>query len=220
MVKKVALAALGLGLASSTSAFAVDGDPVVARHDGRQQRGRHQARRGVQRVAEGLQGRRRLQGLLSGHDECRHRRVPGRQRAAHPAGLRGRHRDHDGRQGRHQAGLPADGGGRRDVRPEGLPAGDHRLLLDRQGRDAVLPVQLVLDGDVDQQGRPEEGQCRDPEDLAGGVRGGQEAQGGGLRDLRLHGRLDDLGDASSSSPPGTTCRSPPRRTGSTGSTPS
>ena len=40
-----------------------------------------------------------LQGLVSRHHECRHRRVPGRQRAAHHAGVRGRHGDHDGRKG-------------------------------------------------------------------------------------------------------------------------
>ena len=74
--------------------------------------------------------------------------------------------------------------------PEGLSARHHRLLLDREGRDAVVPVQLVLDGDVGQQGRAEEGRHRrDPEDLAGGVRGRQEAEGGGLRHLRLLQRL-------------------------------
>ena len=64
------------------------------------------------------------------------------------------------RQRRRQAGPRADEGGGREVRSEGLPAGHHRLLLDRQGRDAVVPVQLVLDGDVDQQGRAEEGRPR------------------------------------------------------------
>jgi maltose-binding protein MalE len=40
-----------------------------------------------------------------------------------------------------------------------------------------------------------ESERRDPEDVARGVRGGQEAQGRGLRNLRLHLRLDDVGDA-------------------------
>ena len=71
--------------------------------------------------------------------------------------VRSRHRHHDGRQGRGQAGLRDDEGSGREVRPQGLPARHHRLLLDRQGRDAVLPVQLVLDGHVDQQGRAQEG---------------------------------------------------------------
>ena len=40
----------------------------------------------------------------------------------------------------------------------------------------------------------------------------------GHRQLRLLQRLGDLGSTSSSSPPGTTCRSPPRPTASTAST--
>ena len=63
-----------------------------------------------------------------------------------------------------------------------------------QGRDAVVPVQLVLHGDVVQQGRLQEGRHRrDPEDLAGGVRRRQEAQGGRLRQLRLRQCLGDVG---------------------------
>ena len=38
----------------------------------------------------------------------------------------------------------ADEGSRRNVRSEELSAGDHRLLLDDQGRDALVPLQLVL----------------------------------------------------------------------------
>src|ERR1700755_502121 len=45
---------------------------------------------------------------LPRHDECRHRRVPRRQRPAHHAGVRSRHRDDDERHRRHQAGLPVD----------------------------------------------------------------------------------------------------------------
>jgi hypothetical protein len=33
----------------------------------------------------------------------------------------------------------------REVRSEGLSAGDHRLLLDLEGRDAVLPVQFLVE---------------------------------------------------------------------------
>ena len=39
------------------------------------------------------------------HHECRHRRVPRRQRAAHHAGVRSRHRDHDGGHRRGEAGA-------------------------------------------------------------------------------------------------------------------
>ena len=92
--------------------------------------------------------------------------------------------------------LPAHAGGRREVRSAGLSVGDHRLLLDGQGRDAVLPVQLVLDRDVVQQGRLQEGGARSgqaAEDLARGVRGGEEAEGRRPRHLRLLERLGDLG---------------------------
>ena len=40
------------------------------------------------------------------------RRLPRRQRARHPAGVRGRHRDDDGEQGRHRAGRQGDEGRR------------------------------------------------------------------------------------------------------------
>ena len=130
-----------------------DRDPVVARDDRRQQRRHRQARHRLQRRPEGLQGRADLQGQLSRHHERRHRRVPRRQRAAHHAGVRGRHRHDDGGHRRGEAGARADEGGRRGVRPQGLSAGHHRLLLDHQGRDAVVPVQLVQHGDVVQQGR-------------------------------------------------------------------
>ena len=197
-----------------------DRDPVVARHDRRQQRHRQQARRRIQRQPVRLQGRPDLQGQLSRHHERRHRRVPRRQRAAHHAGVRGRHRDHDERHRRHQAGLPADEGCRRAVRSQGLSAGHHRLLLDLQGRHAVVPLQLLVDGDVDQQGRIEEGRRRrDSEDLAGSVRRRQEAEGGRPRRPAASPTPGRPGRISSSFPPGTTCRSAPRRTASTASTP-
>ena len=79
---------------------------------------------------------------------------------------------------------------------ERLPLRHHRLLLDREGRDALVPVQLVLHRDVDQPRRLQEGRARSgetAEDLAGGVRGGEEAEGVGPRDLRLLQRLGHLG---------------------------
>ena len=167
---------------------------MVACDDRRQQRGRQQAGGRVQQFAEGLQGRRQLQGPVCRHAERRHRRLPRRQRSPHPAGLRSRYGDHDGRPRRGEAGPRDDEGSGREVRSAGLPAGHHRLLLDRQGRDALLPVQLLLDGHVDQQGRAEEGRHRrDPEDLAAGVRSRQEAEGRRPRDLRLLECLGSLG---------------------------
>ncbi len=88
--------------------------------------------------------------------------------------------------------LMAEAGEKFD--PQGLSARDHRLLLDLEGRDAVVPVQLVLHRDVDQQGRAEEGERRgDSEDLAGSVRRGKEAEGGGLCNLRIFECMGDMG---------------------------
>ena len=125
----------------------------MACDDRRQQRPHRQARQRLQCHAEGLQGRPDLQGRLSRHHERRHRRVPRRPGPAHHAGVRGRHRHHDVGDRRREAGARADEGGGRGVRSQDLPAGHHRLLLHHQGRDAVIPVQLVQHGDVVQQGR-------------------------------------------------------------------
>ena len=58
-------------------------------------------------------------------------------------------------------------------------SGHHRLLLG-EGRDALLPVQLLLDGHVDQQGRAEEGRRRrDPEDLAAVFDAGKKLKAAG-----------------------------------------
>ena len=78
--------------------------------------------------------------------------------------------------------------------PQILSAGDHRILLDLEGRDAVVPVQFVEHGDVDQSRRPEEGRHRRAaEDLAGGVRRRQEAACD-QPDLRLLHRPGGPGD--------------------------
>ena len=89
-----------------------DRDSMVACDDRPEQRRRGQARQRFQRLAERLQDRPDLQGQLRRHAECRDRGVPGWQRARHHAGVRGRNRDHDGGQGRHQAGLRTDEGSR------------------------------------------------------------------------------------------------------------
>ncbi len=113
---------------------------------GAQQRPRQRARQEIQRQPERLQGHAGLQGQLSRGDGRGDRRVPRRQRAAHPAGVRGRHGDDDGGQGRDQAGLRGDGRGRREVRSEGVRAGGVGLLHQHQGPDAVVPVQQLDDG--------------------------------------------------------------------------
>jgi sn-glycerol 3-phosphate transport system substrate-binding protein len=72
------------------------------------------------------------------HDRCRGR-LPRRQCAAHPAGVRGGHRHHDGQQGRDRARGPGDEGRRLQVRPRGLHARRGRLLHGAQRADAELP---------------------------------------------------------------------------------
>ena len=74
-----------------------DRDPVVAFDDRRARRPRQRFRQGLQREPEGIQGRPGLQGHLSRVDGGGDRGLPRRQRAGHPAGVRGRHGDDDGR---------------------------------------------------------------------------------------------------------------------------
>ena len=91
-------------------------DPVLALDGRRAGRPRQRAGRRVQQEEPRIPGQGSLQGQLRRVDECGHRRVPRRQRARHPPGLRSRHRHHDVRQGRHlpvqqmseEAGNPID----------------------------------------------------------------------------------------------------------------
>ena len=78
---------------------------VLALDGRRAGRPRQRAGRRVQQEEPRIPGQGSLQGQLRRVDECGHRRVPRRQRARHPPGLRSRHRHHDVRQGRHQAGA-------------------------------------------------------------------------------------------------------------------
>ena len=75
-----------------------------------------------------------------------------KQRAAHRAGLRGRHRQHDGRQGRGLSGPPGDGGRQGAVRSQGLHRPGLRLLLDDRRQAAVDAVQLLDAGALLEQG--------------------------------------------------------------------
>ena len=112
---------------------------------------------GLQRQPEGIQGRAGVQGHLPRILCCRHSRLPRRQRAAHPAGVRGRHRQHDGQQGRHHPGDRGDEDRRREVRPQRLRAGRGRLLHRAQRPDAEPAVQQLDDGVPLQQGRVQGG---------------------------------------------------------------
>ena len=197
-------------------------DPVVAR-DGRRARGVGQGPGGrLQQVPVGVPRQRRLQGQLHRGHDGRDRRVPRQAAAAHRPGLRGRDGDDDGREGCHQAGLRADGGRQREVRPEGLPAGGHRLLHDRRRPDAVAPAEQLDAGPLLQQGRLQEGRARPEQAAADVARDGrlrEEAPGGGAT-LRLQQPSGSSGSCSRTTRPGTTCRSRPSRTASPASTPS
>ena len=145
-----------------------------------------------------------------------HRRLPRRQRAAHPAGVRGRHRDDDGEQGRDRAGRQGDEGRRPEVRPEGLRAGRRRLLHRAERPDAELPVQQLDHGLLLQQGRVQGGRPRPrqaAEDLARG--GARRRQAEGQRpQVPVHHQLDQLDPARELLAPGTTSSSRPRATAS------
>ncbi len=101
-----------------------------------------------------------LQGLLSGDHDGGDRGVPRAPAARHRAGLRGRHRHHDGRQGRDLSGLQADEGHRARLGSEGLPARRRRLLHRHRRQHAVDAVQLLDPDPLLQQGRVQEGRAR------------------------------------------------------------
>ena len=141
---------------------------------------------------------------------------------AHRPGLRGRHRDDDGRQGGGEAGLPADGGCRRDIRSQGLSAGGLRLLHHARRQDAVAAVQqldpvVYWNKDIFQKAGLDPD--KPPKTWPENVRDRQEARAAG-RAVRLHASSGRPGPRSRISAPGTTCPSPPRRTGSAARMPS
>ena len=97
--------------------------------------------------------------------------------------------------GADQAGLRADGGRRREVRPEGLPAGGRRLLHDRRRAHAVVPVQQLDAGPLLQQGRVQEGGARSgqaAEDLARDRASTAKKLKARGQPVRLHDRLADV----------------------------
>ncbi len=174
----------------------------------------------IQRLAVRLQGHARLQGPVRRIDGGGDRRVPCRQPAADRPDLRGRDGDDDGGPGRDQARLPADGGGGREVRSEGVSRRRVRLLLGHAGQAAVDAVQQQLAGSLHQRRRVQEGRPRSqPSRRRRGRKsaGGGKAQGVG-RSPAPSRPAGNRGCSSKASAPGTTCRSPPRRTASAAST--
>ena len=151
---------------------------------------------GFNKSPDRIQGQPGLQGLLHRDPDRRDRRLPRQAGAAHRAGLRGRHRQHDGRQGRGLSGLPADGRRQGAVRSQGLYRPGLRLLLDDRRQAAVDAVQLLDAGALLEQGAALQGGPRSQqaaEDLAGAGRDGQEGRGG-RRQVRVHAAMADLDD--------------------------
>ena len=118
---------------------------------------------------------------------------------AYPAGLRSRHGDHDGSQGRHQAGLGADAGGRREVRQRRLSACRRGILLEFGRQAGLHAVQQLHPRRLLQQGRVPQSRARSrsaAQDLAGIPRRWPQA-GRRRQFLRLHPGLDELDPARS-----------------------
>ena len=154
-------------------------------------------RQGLQREPEGIQGRAHLQGQLPRDADRRHRRLPLRQRARHPAGVRGGYGNHDGQQGRHRAGGQGDEGFGPEVRPHGLRLGRRRLLHGTERSDAQHAVQQLDHDLLLQQGRVQ-GRRPRPQQAAGhlGRSRARRGQAQGERPgLPLHHQLDQLDPA-------------------------
>jgi sn-glycerol 3-phosphate transport system substrate-binding protein len=86
-----------------------------------------------------IQGRARVQGQLSRVDDRRDRGVPRGQRAAPAAGVRGRHGDDDGCQGRHCAGDQGDGRRERAFRPKSYMPAVSGYYTDSKGNMLSFP---------------------------------------------------------------------------------
>ena len=80
-----------------------------------------------------------LQGLLHRDPDRRDRRLPRQAGAPHRAGLRGRHRHHDGRQGRGLSRASADGRRQRAVRSQGLSAAVYGYYSTTDGKLLSMP---------------------------------------------------------------------------------
>ena len=94
-----AAAALAATFALATPAHARDRDPVVARDDRRRTTTSSSSSPTISTPRKPNTRSCRPSRAATRYDECRHRRIPCRQCAAHHAGVRGRHRDHDGAKG-------------------------------------------------------------------------------------------------------------------------
>ena len=157
-----------------------------------------------------------LQGLLYRDADRRDRRLPRQQAPAHRAGLRGRHRDHDGRQGRGLAGLPADGRRRRS-RSIPRPSSARSTATTRRPTASCCRCRSTArrrcsTGTRSCSRRPGLDPEQAAEDLAGGRRRWPRSWSPRAPSAasRRHG---SPGSSSRTSAPGTTCRSRPRHNG-------
>ncbi len=152
------------------------------------------ARQALQRKPERIQGQRGLQGQLSRGDGRGDRRVPRRQRAAHPAGVRGRHGDDDGGQGRDQAGVRGDGEAGEKFDPKAYVPAVAGYYTNTKGQMLSFPFNSSTTVFWYNKDAFEKAGL-DPEpraaDVARGRRGDGQAEGVGPR-VPVHDRLADV----------------------------
>ena len=175
-----------LGVARPRARARQDRDPLLARHDRTARRRRERAGEAVQREPERVRGEAPAQGDVPRDADRGHRGVSAEESAAHRAGLRGRHPDHDA-VGRRPSRLSALGGAGVQDRLEGLHRARGGLLL--EGRQSLLDALQLLHADpLLQQGRVRQGRARSDQaaaDLEAGRGVQQEAHRLGRRQVRV-----------------------------------
>ena len=149
---------------------------------GAQQRPRQRLRQALQREPERLQGQRRSsRAAIPKRWPRRSPRIRAGNAPAHPAGVRGRHGDDDGGEGRDQAGVRGDGRRRREVRPEELRSRGRRLLHEHRrarccrSRSTARRTVFYYNKDAFEKAGLDPEQAAD--DVARGRRRGGEAEG-------------------------------------------
>ena len=195
-LRRFALAAALFGFAASAQAvIEIQWWHSMTRQARRQgQRARHRSSTRARTTTRSCPSSRAVRRVDGGGD----RRLPRRQRAAHPAGVRGRHGDDDGGQGRDQAGLPGDGGGGREVRSEGVPAAPWPATTPTRRasccRSRSTARRRCSTSTRTRSRRPASIPTKPPKTWPEVGAGGGEAQGVGGA-LRLHDRLAVVGAA-------------------------
>ncbi len=138
-----------------------------------------------------------LQGLLSRDHDGSDRRLPRQAGTAHRAGVRGRHRHHDGRQGRGLSGLQADGGQKEPFDPKAFIGPVYGYYSTTDGKLLSMPFNsstpvFYWNKDAVQESRARSQHAA--QDLDGSGRCGRQAGRLG-RQVRTYLRMADLDPA-------------------------